>query len=70
MKTVKVVYTIGSQETTFSIDIPNIKYRVTTFSLYIEHEGKEHRFDGLLVLDVKNLIEVYSTYRSILATHG
>jgi len=39
MNNLKVVHS-GAQgkETSFSVDILNIKYRVTTFSIYIEHE--------------------------------
>jgi hypothetical protein len=48
-----------------SADLDELKYRVTTFSLFIEENDKEYRFDGVQVYDIKTLIEAYKTYRSI-----
>jgi hypothetical protein len=47
----------------FSIDLLTLKYRLTTFSIVIESNYREYRYDGMEVLDIKELIELYRVYR-------
>jgi len=41
----------------------NLNYRLTTFSIVIESNYREYRYDGTEVLDIKELIELYRVYR-------
>lgn len=38
------------------VNLEDLKYRVTTFSLFVSDENKELRFDGVQVGDIKHLI--------------
>ena len=51
-----VVYNRESQAVVFELDIMKIKYRVTTFSLFIEGSHKEYRYDGVQAADIKRMI--------------
>ena len=57
---------VGQGETMLEVGLLELRYRVTTFSLFIESQYREYRFDGMQVLDIKNLIEVYRTYWGML----
>ena len=52
------------------MDLMNLRFRVTTFSLYIESNYREYRFDGTQMLDIKNLVEVYRKYRLMVGGLG
>lgn len=38
------------------VNLEDLKYRVTTFSLFVSEESQEFRFDGVQVGDIKHLI--------------
>ena len=52
----------------FSLDLLNLQYRLTTFSIVIESNYQEYRYDGMEVMDIKELIELYRVYRVMVST--
>ena len=55
-----------ADETLIELELDSLKYRATTFSIFIIENGKEKRYDGLQVQDIKDVIEVYQGYRALL----
>jgi hypothetical protein len=48
-----------------SIPLLRLNYRITTFSIFIQEEGAEYRFDGRYLWKIKELVEIYRAYRRL-----
>ena len=60
-----IVSNRDSNQVLLMLDLVKAELRVTTFSLFISHDNEQYRYDGLAVLDIKNLIEAYRVYQRL-----
>ncbi len=44
------------------ISLDKLEYKVTPFSLFVNANSKEYRFDGKIMYDVRKMIEAFKAY--------